>query len=70
MAAEGERLQKEINKLHKDLEKIKSKLANENYLAKAPKEIVAQKQLVWRNKNIITKITRTIDKYYMTNRRK
>jgi valyl-tRNA synthetase len=44
MAAEGQRLQKEITKLHKDLEHLRTKLANESYLAKAPKNIVDQER--------------------------
>jgi len=41
---ETARLNKEIAKLTKELEKIKHKLQNKNFIAKAPKAVVAQEQ--------------------------
>jgi valyl-tRNA synthetase len=42
--AERERLQKEIQKRAQDLERIEAKLANANFVARAPEEVVAREQ--------------------------
>jgi valyl-tRNA synthetase len=42
---EKERLEKEIAKLQKEIDRSEKKLANENYVQKAPKDIVKKEQL-------------------------
>ena len=42
--AELERLQKEIDKIEKDLAKARTKLANSDFVARAPKQVVEQEQ--------------------------
>ncbi len=42
--AEKERLQKEIKKISDDIAKIEKKLSNENFLNKAPKEVVEEQK--------------------------
>jgi valyl-tRNA synthetase len=44
LAAETERLQKEIEKQEKQAAQAKSKLANENFAARAPASVVAQEK--------------------------
>ena len=44
VAAETTRLQKEIAKLETELERSENKLTNENYVAKAPAEVVAKER--------------------------
>jgi valyl-tRNA synthetase len=44
LAEETVRLNKEIGKLEKELEKTKQKLQNKNFVAKAPKDVVAKEQ--------------------------
>jgi valyl-tRNA synthetase len=43
-AAESARLQREIEKIAIELEKSETRLANESYVSKAPKEVVAKEQ--------------------------
>ena len=42
--AERARLQKEIQKLEKDIKQIEGKLANENFVSKAPEEVVEEQK--------------------------
>jgi len=43
--AERERLQKQIQKLEKDIKQIEGKLANENFVSKAPEEVVEEQKM-------------------------
>ena len=43
-AAEKERVQRELDKLRKEMARDKNSLANENFIAKAPAEVVAKKR--------------------------
>ena len=44
VAAEQARLDKELQKARQDLERIEKKLGNENFVAKAPEEVVAKER--------------------------
>ena len=44
VAAERQRLDKELEKLTKELKRIQGKLGNESFVAKAPAEVVAKEQ--------------------------
>jgi len=44
VAAERSRLDKELNKAQQDLDRIEKKLANENFVAKAPAEVVEKER--------------------------
>lgn len=57
VAAETARLQKEIAKLNTELERSQAKLANENYVAKAPAEVVAKE------KSRVAEIQNTLTNY-------
>ncbi|MEM1045039.1 MAG: valine--tRNA ligase [Pseudomonadota bacterium] len=42
--AERQRLEKELNKLDKDIQKIDAKLGNDNFLSRAPEEVVEEQK--------------------------
>ena len=44
VGAEKARLEKEIEKTEQDLKRINGKLGNENFVAKAPEEVVAKER--------------------------
>ena len=44
VAAERARLDKELQKARQDLERIEKKLNNENFVAKAPEDVVARER--------------------------
>ncbi len=44
MDKERARLQKEIQKLEKDIKQIDGKLANENFVSKAPEEVIEEQK--------------------------
>ncbi len=41
---ERQRLEKEINKISKDIDKVDKKLSNENFIAKAPAEVITEQK--------------------------
>jgi valyl-tRNA synthetase len=44
LEAEKSRLSKELDKVDKEIAKIDAKLANQNFIAKAPEEVVAEQR--------------------------
>ncbi len=59
--AEKKRLQKEIDKLEKDLEKSETKLNNPNFVDRAPKEVVAtERERVLQMKVTVNKLIKTL----------
>ena len=42
--AERDRIEKELDKSNKDKQRIEGKLGNENFVAKAPEEVVAKER--------------------------
>ncbi len=60
---EKERLEKEIVKLQQEIERSEKKLANENYLQKAPQDIVEKEKLrLQENVNAVAKLQAQFDK--------